>query len=137
MTTEELNNQDKELIKTAIERNEKVQKIGSKKVGDVGCILTTKRGNTYFGISAELYCGIGDCAERSAILNMLSNGETEIDTIVAVRENKIFPPCGVCREMILEVNKNNLNTNVLISKSEKVKLRELLPHPWQEVSGLW
>ena len=78
---------------------------------------------------------MGSCGEYQAVGAMLSNGEKEIDTIVAVeRSDKvIMPPCGKCREMIYQCDKKNLNTWVIISKSKKVKLKELLPHRWQEL----
>lgn len=128
---------DKDLIKIAQKNSEKVKRALKKKIGEVGSVLITKKGNVYFGISADLMCGLGGCAERSSILSMLSNGETEIDTIVAVYKNKIYPPCGVCREMILQLNRKNLNTNIIISNSKKVKLKDLLPNRWQEISGEW
>ncbi len=137
MRAEKLNEKDKELIEKAREILVKARKNASKKIGEVGCALISKKGNYYFGVCAELYCGLGGCAEKAAILNMITKGETEISTIVAVTEDKILPPCGVCRETILQVNKRNLDTNVIISNSKKVKLKELLPYSWQEISGLW
>ena len=67
---------------------------------------------------------------------MISNGEKEIKTIVAVKydntTNKytVIPPCGKCREMILQSCKKNKDTEVIISESDKVKLSELIPHSW-------
>jgi len=132
-----LTKEDKELIEKAREIVKKAHRYKEKKIGDVGCALVTSRGNYYFGVCTDLYCGLGGCAEKGAIMNMMANGETEIKKIVAVCEDDIFPPCGVCRETILQVNKKNLNTEVIISKSGKVKLNELLPKKWQEVSGHW
>lgn len=132
-----LDNKDKELIKESIERFKKAKKTSGDKLGEVGSILLTKNGNIYFGASVNLYCTLGGCGERSAILAMASNGEAEIDTIVATFKDKAVPPCGVCREMMLQMNKNNLNAWVIINNSEKVKLKELLPHNWQESMGYW
>jgi len=137
MKTEKLNLKDRELIEETKEIIKRAHRFKQKKIGNVGSMLITKKRNKYFGVCVDLYCGLGGCAERGAILNMIANGETEIDTIVAVVENKILPPCGVCREMILQINRKNLNTNVIISKTEKTKLNELLPNKWQEVSGDW
>ena len=68
---------------------------------------------------------------------MISNGEKEIKTIVAVWYEKkkkkfmgVMPPCGKCREMIKQTSKKNWHTDVIISNSKKVKLKELLPHSW-------
>ncbi len=67
---------------------------------------------------------------------MISNGEKEIKTIVAVWYNAktkkyyIIPPCGKCREMIHQSSKKNWNAEVIISKTKKIKLKELLPTSW-------
>ena len=137
MKRQKLNKQDKELIKIAREVLIKARNIGNKKIGEVGCALITKNGNIYYGASADLNSALGTCAERAAIFNLLSNGENEIKTIVAVDSKIIYPPCGVCREMILAINKKNLNSEVIISEEEKINLDELLPNKWQEVVGEW
>lgn len=69
-------------------------------VGDVGCALVTDKNNIYLGVSIDTCCGMGFCAEHSAIAAMITNGEhKEIKKIVAVLENgTILPPCGRCRD---------------------------------------
>jgi cytidine deaminase len=130
-----LTKEDKELIKKAFEAVEKARPLKKRNFGGVASALVTSKGNIYFGISLDFDCGIGSCGEAQAIGSMLSNGEKEIETIVAVeREDKlVLPPCGKCREMIYQCDKKNLNAWVIISKSEKVKLKDLLPHRWQEL----
>ena len=110
--------------------------VGKKKVSggvikEVGSALLTKEEKIFTGVSLDLGCGIGFCAEHSAIANMISHSnETEIKTIVAFGD-KIMYPCGRCREMIELINKRNRdNTEVIISKNKKVKLKELLPGEW-------
>ena len=67
---------------------------------------------------------------------MISNGEKEIKTIVAVwyderpKKYAVIPPCGKCREMTKQASKKNQNTEVIISETKKVKLKELLPNSW-------
>ena len=126
----ELTKDDKELIETA-----KVL-VGGKKVSggivkEVGSALLTKGGKIFTGVSLDLWCGVGFCAEHSAISDMISHSnETGIKTIVAFGD-KIMYPCGRCREMMELVDKRNRdNTNVIISKNKKVKLKELLPGDW-------
>ena len=53
-------------------------------VGEVAAALLTKNGNIFFGICIDTACGLGMCAERNAIANMLTHGENEIDKILAV-----------------------------------------------------
>lgn len=99
--------------------------------GKVGCALLSKKGNIYTGISVDLVCGLGACAEYSAIAEMLKNGETEIDTIVAVyNKEKIIPPCGRCRELITQIDAGNMETNVIVAPDTEVKLKDLLPGSW-------
>lgn len=135
MKTYLLNEKDKELIEKAKEVMKKAKKLKMKDTGGVGSALISSDGNIYSGISLGFFCGIGSCGEYQSIGAMLSNGERKIDTIVAVSENNIYPPCGKCREMMFQAHKDNLNTFVIISKSKKVKLRELLPLRWEEVEG--
>ena len=101
-----------------------------------GCVLITQSGKLYRGINLGFLCGIGTCAELQAIGSMILNSEsTEIRTMVTTsfseRENKlkILLPCGKCREMIYQLNKKNMKTEVIISETEKVYLSELLPKP--------
>jgi cytidine deaminase len=129
--------EDKKLIEKTRKMLEKVKGDGKNKIGSVGSGIITKKGNFYFGVSVDLYCTLGGCGERSAILNMISSGESEIKSIVAVTKTDIYPPCGVCREMMLQIDKKNLDADVIISNSKKIKLNDLLPNKWQEVSGDW
>lgn len=98
--------------------------------GSVGCALVTKSGNIYTGICIDLPSGIGFCAEHSAIAELLKHRETEIEMIVAVTEKEILPPCGRCREMIYQVDKNNLKTRVIVDYEKIIYLEELLPFRW-------
>ena len=127
---------DKELIEEAkkiIIRSKPVKLIDT---SDVGSALVTSKGNIYRGVSMGFYCGIGSCGEYQAIGSMISNGEKEIKTIVAVcydgktKKYEVIPSCGKCREMMWQACKKNQNTEVIISKSKKVKLKELLPYSW-------
>ena len=76
-------------------------------------------------------CGMGFCAEHSAIAEMLKNRETQIEMIVATDEKSIRPPCGRCRELMFQVDRKNLNTKVYLSEEEYVTLEALLPQRWE------
>lgn len=100
---------------------------------DCGCALITDKGNLYVGVSIDTPSSIGFCAEHSAIAAMVTNGEYKIKKIVAVLEDgTVLPPCGRCREFMYQIDASNLDTVVLITKDKTVKLRELLPYPWDE-----
>jgi len=99
--------------------------------GSVAAAILTKDGNVYTGISIDVQCGIGFCAEHAAIAEMLKHRETKIDKIVAVIENKIIPPCGRCREFMYQINKENIKTKVYVSPEKFYLLDELLPVRWE------
>ena len=127
---------DKELIEAAKQVIIKSRPVKLKGTGDVGAALFTTKGHIYRGVCIGFYCGIDSCGEYQAIGSMISNGEKEIRTIVAVwfdekrKRYQVVPPCGKCREMIWQACKKNSNTEVIISGSKKVKLKELLPNAW-------
>lgn len=101
--------------------------------GSVGCIIKTKNGKLYKGVSIDCNCGIGFCGEHSAIAAMLTDNQSEINMIVAINnDGKIYPPCGRCREMMYQVNKLNLDAKIILSDTKTVSLRFLLPMPWQD-----
>lgn len=101
--------------------------------GAVSCALRTKNGNIYTGICIDVACSLGFCAEHAAIAEMLKAHETEISVIVAVNEKgNILPPCGRCRELMLQINKSNLSTQVVISKNRITMLSKLQPEIWVE-----
>jgi cytidine deaminase len=100
--------------------------------GSVGAALVTEAGDVYSGCSVDLRCGIGFCAEHSAVAEMLKHRAARIRAVVAVNdEGAILPPCGRCRELLYQIDPANLDTDVVIARGEVVKLRDLLPHPWQ------
>ena len=98
--------------------------------GDVGCALLTDKGNIYLGVCIDTPSGMGFCAEHAAIAAMVTGGEHCIRKIVAVAEHGIIPPCGRCREFMYQIHRKNLGTQVIIGKNRTVRLKELLPHPW-------
>ena len=130
---------DDVLLKCGIEATKKVRRVVAARqahywqfMGYVGAALVTDQGNVYTGINISLICGIGFCAEHSAVAEMIKNGETRIRKIVATTaEGHVLPPCGRCREMIYQVDESNLDTVVIIGIGDKQPLRELLPHNWQ------
>jgi cytidine deaminase len=133
MKTYALTKEDKELIEKAKEIILKSKSVNLIDTGGVGAALITSKGNIFQGVCIGFYCGIGSCAEYQAIGNMISNGEKEIKTIVAVTNNgRILSPCGKCREMIKQTCKNNWNTEVIISKNKKIKLKELIPYAYTD-----
>jgi cytidine deaminase len=98
----------------------------------VGCVILAKNGSIYEGVCIHLSCGLGFCAEAAAIANMIKDGETEIRKIVAVTDDSVLSPCGRCREMMVQVNRANLDCEVVLDYAHTVKLKELIPYHWME-----
>ena len=72
----------------------------------VGAALLTKAGKVYTGCNIENAAyGPSNCAERTAIFKAVSEGEREFAAIAVVGGKDgvvtdIFPPCGVCRQVM-------------------------------------
>lgn len=96
--------------------------------GRVGSALETVDNNIYTGISINLDCGLSLCAEVAAVAEMLKNRETCVKAIISIKDTgDIIPPCGRCRELLMQVNFDNKNTIVYLSKNRQMLLSELLP----------
>ena len=102
-------------------------------VGSVGAAVLTDQGNIYTGICIDTACGMGMCAERNAIANMLTNGEHKITKVVAVMpDGSSGTPCGVCREFMMQLGQDSKNIEILLSLEplKTIKLGEQLPDWW-------
>lgn len=111
--------------------------IGRRKssISSVASVLRTRSNRVFYGVNifieASSSCSI--CAEYAAIGTMFSEGEKEIETIVAVtvhgrKDFDVIPPCGKCRQFISEFG----NAYVIIEEGDrlgKTKLSELYPLP--------
>ncbi len=124
-----------EMIDLARSKLNPRQLSGDNSAGGVACALLSAGGNLYYGVCIDVGSGIGFCAEHSAIGAMITAGETSIARIVAVCEgNIVLPPCGRCREFMYQIDNTNLeNTEVILGRDKVVKLKALLPHPYDEV----
>ncbi|MBQ3075861.1 MAG: cytidine deaminase [Clostridia bacterium] len=101
--------------------------------GGVASAILTKEGNIYVGVCIDTASTLGMCAERNAIANMITCGESRIDKVVAVMpDGRVGPPCGACREYMMQLDKDSGDIEILLDReSEKtVRLRELLPDWW-------
>ena len=101
--------------------------------GGVSAAILTMEGNVYIGVCIDTASGLGMCAERNAMANMLTHGESRIDKVVAVMpDGRVGSPCGACREFMMQLDKDSGNIEILTDlKGEKtVKLSELMPDWW-------
>ncbi len=101
--------------------------------GGVAAALITKAGNIYVGVCIDTASTLGMCAERNAIANMITNGECEIDKIVAVMpDGSVGSPCGACREYMMQLHKDSGEIEILtdLSSGKTIRLKELIPDWW-------
>ncbi len=101
--------------------------------GGVAAAILTKQGNIYVGVCIDTASTLGMCAERNAIANMITNGESQIHKVVAVMpDGKVGSPCGACREYMMQLDKDSGEIEILLDlETEKtVKLKELIPDWW-------
>lgn len=100
----------------------------------VGAAILANDGNVYAGCNVENAAyPLGQCAEATAIGNMVLGGGSAIEEIVIVGPgDEPCPPCGGCRQKIREfADKNgvpvtvcNRNGDILLETTSA----ELLPH---------
>ena len=101
--------------------------------GGVAAAILTKSGNIYVGVCIDTCSTLGVCAERNAIMNMITNGEHLIDKVVAVvPDGSVGAPCGACRELMMQLDKNSGDIEILMDLDSRrtVKLSELVPEWW-------
>lgn len=102
--------------------------------GGVGAAVESASGKIYVGVCVDTACTLGICAERNAIFNMITNGESAIRRVIAVNgEGKAIPPCGPCREMMTQLMPDNYRDVQVMLDYETcrvVSLGELTPDWW-------
>ena len=105
----------------------------------VGAALLTKENKVYKGCHIENAAFRPTvCAERTAFLKALSEGEREFSKIAVVggKNGEIsgaFPPCGVCRQVMREFCDDNFEILIVKENNEydKVLLKDLLPYSFK------
>ena len=104
----------------------------------VGAVVILKDGSYFLGSNVEnASYGLTNCAERSALFSVYSNGyrKNDIEELVIIGHGKDFLyPCGACRQVITELMEEDaIVTLFKFDKSYKsVKVKELLPFGFSE-----
>lgn len=102
--------------------------------GEVSAAILSGSGKIYTGICVDTCSTLGICAERNAIFNMLTNGETEIKKVLAVLpDGKTGAPCGACRELMVQLMPENYREIEIMLDFEQekiVNLGALTPEWW-------
>ena len=105
--------------------------------GGVAAAILTRSGNIYVGVCIDTSCSLGMCAERNAIANMITNGESDIDKVVAVMPGgRVGSPCGACRELMMQLSGRSADIQILtdLESYTYVTLGELTPDWWGKES---
>lgn len=102
--------------------------------GGVAAAVLSESEKIYTGVCVDTACTLGVCAERNALFNMITNGETKISRVLALMsDGKNGAPCGACREFIVQMmEKDYQDIEVMMDyKNNKVMtLGELTPEWW-------
>ncbi|MGN0004641.1 MAG: cytidine deaminase family protein [Candidatus Gastranaerophilaceae bacterium] len=97
--------------------------------GGVGAAVLTKSGNVYTGVCIDTDCSLGMCAERNALSTMITNGEYDVEMVIAVtKTGKVIPPCGACREFMRQLNNSKDIKVVVDNNGSIVLLKDLMPY---------
>ena len=102
--------------------------------GEVAAAILSKGGNIYTGVCVDTCSTLGICAERNAIFNMLSCGESEIDKVLCILpDGSSGAPCGACRELMVQLMAGKYqDVEILLDYAEgrTVTLGEITPEWW-------
>lgn len=124
--------ESQELKACAVSVNRPTELNGFVVFGSVSAAIETVSGNVYTGINIDSACSLGHCAEHSAVAEMLKQGETQIKAAVAVdARGQVIPPCGRCRELFSQLDRQNLNAVIEVAENTFVTLGDLLPYDWK------
>lgn len=101
----------------------------------VGAVLKTKSGNRYCGCNIENDGIQSICAERTAFVKAISDGEYEFERILIIGGKKDSDdydrclPCGYCRQFMSQfVDRDFKIYTAFDDKVEEYTMEELLPH---------
>ena len=125
-----LSKEDLELIEAA---KEAADRLHVDDVHEVAAAIRTRDKKVFTGIHIEASVGFADvCGEVAAICTAVSQGYRDFEAIVAIWGDgkgtyELLSPCGRCREVISDFNKD---TWVIVGSLEhpyKVRISDLLP----------
>lgn len=102
--------------------------------GEVSAAILSESGRIYTGVCIDTCSTLGICAERNAIFNMITNGESRIDKVLAVMpDGKTGTPCGACRELMVQLMPDSYKDIEIMLDYETrktVKLGDITPEWW-------
>lgn len=97
----------------------------------VGAAIRAEDGSIFVGCNVEnASFPMGICAEGGAISALIANGHKTIkETLVLVPHEKVCPPCGACRQRLLEFSPLNAPIYLCTTDGlcEQTDIETLLP----------
>lgn len=98
----------------------------------VAACVRAENGELFVGCNVEnAATPLGVCAETSAICTLFSQGHQKVvEALVLVPDHKICPPCGGCRQRLLECASSpaiSIHLCTLDGQYHHTTLAELLP----------
>ena len=104
---------------------------------EAGCVsaaIESSSGKIYTGVCIDTACGLGMCAERSALVSMISSGESHVRKVLCIMPDGRSggTPCGACREYMMQLDRDSGDIEILLDLDvgRTVRLRELIPDWW-------
>ena len=102
--------------------------------GEVSAAILSKSGKIYTGVCIDTASTLGICAERNAIFNMITNGEHEIDRVLAILpDGSSGAPCGACRELMVQLMPDSYkDIEIMLDYASEriITLGEITPEWW-------
>lgn len=102
--------------------------------GEVSAAILSGSGRIYTGVCIDTCSTLGICAERNAIFHMITNGESEIQKVIAILpDGSSGAPCGACRELMVQLMPEKYKGVQIMMDYEAesvVTLGELTPAWW-------
>jgi len=102
--------------------------------GEVAAAILSRSGKIYTGVCIDTCSTLGICAERNAIFNMITNGEQEIDKVIAILpDGSTGAPCGACRELMVQLMPDaykEIEIMLDYSTGRTIKLGDITPEWW-------
>ena len=102
--------------------------------GEVAAAVLSRSGKIYTGVCVDTCSTLGICAERNAIFNMITNGESEIDRVLCILpDGSSGAPCGACRELMVQLmagKYHDIEIMLDYAAGRTVRLGEITPEWW-------
>ena len=102
--------------------------------GGVAAAILSGSGKISTGVCVDTCSTLGICAERNAIFQMLTNGDTRPTKVLAVMpDGKCGAPCGACWELMVQLMPEGYRDVEIMMDYESgrvVTLGELTPEWW-------